>query len=148
MENDPFLNRPLVIIGETCILALTVISYILPKKDHLVPIFQEALAENIDMIIQREQLLPDSTVDMVAANVILRARFSLMLGYYADMLFQQHADAFNKTMKFLFESVGYELQHESVVTLQSIDTLCTIVSDADLAPRLDPILGEIIAILN
>ena len=85
---------------------------------------------------------------MIAANVILRARFSLMLGYYADMLFQQQPEAFNKTMRFLFESVGYELQHESVITLQSIDTLCTIVSDADLAPRLDPILGEIIDILN
>jgi len=54
MENDPFLSRPPVIIGETCILALTVISYILPKKDHLVPIFQEALAENIEMIIKRD----------------------------------------------------------------------------------------------
>ena len=39
MENDVFLQRPPVLVAETCILALTVISYILPKKDHLVPIF-------------------------------------------------------------------------------------------------------------
>ncbi len=40
MENDPFLcNSQPVIIAETCIVALTVISYILPKKDHLVPLF-------------------------------------------------------------------------------------------------------------
>ncbi len=49
MENDPFLQRcPPVVVAETCILALTVISYILPKKNHLVPLFQEALAKNID----------------------------------------------------------------------------------------------------
>lgn len=51
-------------------------------------------------------------------------------------------------MRFLFESVGYEEKYESVITLQSIDTLCTIVSDSDLAPRLEPILPEIISILN
>lgn len=49
MEQDPFLTRTHpIIIAETCMLGLTVISYILPKKNHLVPFFQEALAQNID----------------------------------------------------------------------------------------------------
>lgn len=39
--------------------------------------------------------------------VVLRSRFSLLLGYYADMLFIKHQDAFEKTINFLFESVGY-----------------------------------------
>ena len=44
-ENDPFLSStPPIIVAETCLVVLTVISYILPKKDHLVPFFQEALA--------------------------------------------------------------------------------------------------------
>ena len=52
MENDPFLQRTSpIIVAETCIVAMTVISYILPKKDHLVPFFQEALAVNIDAIL-------------------------------------------------------------------------------------------------
>jgi hypothetical protein len=52
-------------------------------------------------------------------------------------------------MNFLFESVGYpEDTAERVITLQSIDTLNTVVSDADLAPRLEPMLVQIIAILN
>jgi hypothetical protein len=85
----------------------------------------------------------------VALTVVLRARFSLLLGYYADMLFLEHQEAFIKTMNFLFESVGYpDDTAERVVTLQSIDTLNTVVSDADLAPRLEPMLVQIIAILN
>jgi hypothetical protein len=45
MENDPFLTQTSAeIVAETCIISLTVISYILPKKNHLVPFFQEALA--------------------------------------------------------------------------------------------------------
>lgn len=52
MEQDPFLlnTRP-EIIAETCIVGLTVISYILPKKKYLVPYFQEALAQNVDTIL-------------------------------------------------------------------------------------------------
>jgi len=150
MEKDPFLSKtPPILVAETCIMTLTVISYILPKKDHLVPIFQEALAQNIDLIIAREPLPANASSADIAGNVILRARFSLLLGYYADMLFQNHAEAFEKTMNFLFESVGYEHQsHEQVITLQSIDTLCTVVSDSDLAPRLSPMLPQIIKILN
>jgi hypothetical protein len=45
-------------------------------------------------------------------------------------------------MNFLFESVGYAPDSaEEVITLQSIDTLNTVVSDSDLAPRLEPMLG-------
>ena len=52
-------------------------------------------------------------------------------------------------MRFLFESVGYPYSsHESVIALQSIDTLNTIVSDSDLAPRLEPMLPQIVEILN
>lgn len=52
-------------------------------------------------------------------------------------------------MTFLFESVGYDnTTAESVIALQSIDTLCTVVSDSDLAPRLEPILPKVVEILN
>lgn len=42
-----------------------------------------------------------------AKAVVLRARFSLLLGYYADMIFVEHPDAFVKTMNFLFDSLSY-----------------------------------------
>ena len=85
----------------------------------------------------------------IALTVVLRARFSLLLGYYADMLFTEYQEAFIKTMNFLFESVSYpDDTAERVITLQSIDTLNTVVSDADLAPRLEPMLNQIVGILN
>jgi len=52
----------------------------------------------------------------------------MLLGYYADMIFTDHDVAFRKTIQFLFESLGY-IGKESVVALQSIDTMNTIVSD-------------------
>lgn len=84
----------------------------------------------------------------IALCVVLRARFSLLLGYYADMIFNEFSGAFKKTIQFLFESVGYLQPYESVIALQSIDALCTIVSDSDLAPRLEPMLPRIVEIIN
>jgi hypothetical protein len=85
----------------------------------------------------------------VALSVILRTRFSLLLGYYADMIFNEHNEAFGKTMDFLFCSVGYDSKSpESVIAIQSIDTLNTVVSDSDLAPRLEIMLPRIVEILG
>lgn len=84
----------------------------------------------------------------IALCVVLRARFSLLLGYYADMIFCDFHGAFKKTMHFLFESVGYTQSYEAVIALQSTDALCTIVSDSDLAPRLEPMLPRIVEIIN
>jgi hypothetical protein len=43
-----------------------------------------------------------------ALAIGLRSRFSLLLGYYADMLFVKHEDAFAKMIQFLFTSVGFK----------------------------------------
>lgn len=64
-------------------MALTTISYILPRRYDLVPIFEEALAKNIDGIlggVSQQTPLP-------MTQVLLKSRMSLLLGYYADMLF-------------------------------------------------------------
>jgi len=88
------LNSPNEIIAETCLVALTAISYILPRRTDLVPVFEEVLAKNIDTLLS-------------SGSVLLRVRMSLLLGYYADMLFEKHRSAFNKTMDFLIHSVGF-----------------------------------------
>jgi hypothetical protein len=62
---------------------------------------------------------------------------SLLLGYYADMLFKKYVDAFVKVIDFLVKSVALHGK-EKVIALQSADTLSTIVSDKDLIPRLEP----------
>lgn len=88
------MNSPPEIIAETCLVALTAISYILPRRNDLVPIFEEVLAKNIDILLSEN-------------SILLRVRMSLLLGYYADMLFEKQKSAFNKTMDFLIHSVGY-----------------------------------------
>lgn len=71
---------------------------------------------------------------------------SLLLGYYADMLFSKYEEAFLKVMNFLFTSVSLTGE-QKVVALQSADTLSTIISDKDLIPRLTPHLPTFIKIV-
>jgi len=84
----------------------------------------------------------------IAKSVILRARMSLLLGYYADIMFIQQSGPFKMTMEFLFKSIGYSGAAEKVIALQSVDTLNTVVTDSDLAPRLVPLLPNILEILG
>ena len=102
MQDDPFMHSAAEIVAETSMTAMTVISYILPRRKDLIPIFEDTLATNIDKILSEE-------------SVLLRSRLSLLLGYYADMLFSKHIDAFQKSMTFLFQSVGLNNEKDMVI---------------------------------
>jgi hypothetical protein len=71
---------------------------------------------------------------------------SLLLGYYADMLFSKHEEIFIKVINFLIASVALH-GGEKVIALQSADTLSTIIADKDLIPRLSPHLPSLIKTL-
>jgi hypothetical protein len=86
------------IIAETCLVALTNISYILPRRSDLVPVFEEVLAINIDALLGIGNY-------SAGASSLLRARMSLLLGYYADMLFPRYQEAFLKVIDFLIHSI-------------------------------------------
>jgi hypothetical protein len=92
-------------------------------------------------------------IDRILANgpeigsILMKARMSLLLGYYADMLFLKYDHAFVKVMDFLLESLSLS-GPQKVVALQSADTLNTIISDKDLIPRLKPHLPRLIKVLN
>lgn len=61
------------------------------------------------------------------------------------MLFVDHEEAFKKMVQFLFMSVGLQKgTPEQVIALQSIDSLITVVSDSDLAPRMEPLLRHVV----
>lgn len=53
---------------------------------------------------------------------------SLLLGYYADMLFKKYPEAFLKIINFLITSISLTGANK-VIALQSADTLNTIISD-------------------
>ena len=120
--------------AETCLMALTAISYILPRRADLVPIFETVLVTNINKILD-------------SGSIILRARMSLLLGYYADMLFRHNNQEFLRVIYFLIDSLSLQ-DDKKVVALQSADTLNTIISDVDLIPRLEPELPHLIEKLN
>ena len=145
METDPFLanNEPEFIV-ESCLVALTVMSYILPERKDLTLLFTDCMQVNINEMLERKSILPDFTHLQVAKAVIVRVRLSLMIGYYGDLLFENQLDSFKKTTSFLFESVGIVEGPERVVGLQSIDTLKTITVDSDVAKRYLAFLPEIV----
>lgn len=122
------------LIAETALVSLTLIAYVLPRRADLVPIFDSSLGQNIDAILSQ-------------GSVLLRARMSLLLGYYADMLFGRDEQAFIKSIDFLFRSVSLT-GPQKAVALQSADTLNTIVKDKDLWPRLSPHIGTLVQILT
>lgn len=133
-KDAKFLQQPPEIIAETCMVALTAISYILPRRNDLIPMFEKTLGNNLDSILHKN-------------SVILQARMSLLLGYYADMLFRENQEGFKNIVDFLIKSLSF-VGGSKVIALQSADTLNTIISDTDLIPRLEPYLPEILSILN
>lgn len=59
--------------------------------------FEDSLAQNIDrLLIGGESQL----------SVLVRSRMSLLLGYYADMIFPKYEQAFVKVVDFLIQSLA------------------------------------------
>ena len=96
-----------IFIADACLLALTCMSYVIPQREDLVNMFEETVSANVNTFLTKHPLA-DSSVDTVEAakTVVLRSRFGLLLGYYADMLFKDNPQAFEKTLEFLLESIG------------------------------------------
>ena len=81
------------------------------------------------------------------SSVLIKCRFALALGYYADNLFQQHHDLFIKTIEFLIKNLALE-STERVLALQSADTLKSIISDQDMVNRLELFINKVLPHLS
>jgi hypothetical protein len=66
---------------------------------------------------------------------LIQARFSLLLGYFSDLLFTEEPEAFRRTFFFMYQKVNLAGQ-DKVLALQTIDTLKTIACDKDLVKRI------------
>ena len=91
-KESAFLALPSEMIAETSLIALTTISYIVPKRPDLVTLFEQSLTENIQALLSPQ-------------SILLRCRMSLLLGYYADMLFKKEEAVFRQVMEFLVSSL-------------------------------------------
>jgi len=62
MESDPFLaNTEPEFIVESCLLALTVMSYILPERSDLTVLFTNVMQINISEMLEHMHIQPEST---------------------------------------------------------------------------------------
>ena len=111
-KDSTFLAQtPTSIIVETSLVALTNISYILPRRVDIVPIFDQTLAESMDFILVENGQLKGLDLHY---NILIKARLSLLLGYYADMLFQRYQQTFVKTIIFLIRSASLTGEHKVI----------------------------------
>ena len=89
MQSDP------VLIADTCLLVCTIMSYILPQRKDLVGSFERMVSTNVSKFLEKRPHNQPGMDEMENAKaVILLNRFSLLLGYYADILFTQNPQAF------------------------------------------------------
>jgi hypothetical protein len=63
-KNEVFLSQTHPsIIAETCIVAFTIVSYLVPKQAKLVGLFQECLAHNINKLLYRHEPVEPLNID-------------------------------------------------------------------------------------
>lgn len=69
-------------------MVLTVMSYILPQRKDLIGNFERTISTNVQyFLMDRSTDKQDMDDYQRAKSVVLKSRFSLLLGYYADILF-------------------------------------------------------------
>ena len=87
-QNEPFFQSEPVLIADTCLIVCTVMSYILPQRKDLIGGFESLVSRNVGAFLRKtSHNLPEMDELANAKAVILLNRFSLLLGYYADILF-------------------------------------------------------------
>lgn len=121
-------NRPEIIV-ETSIMALTIISYLLPKRLDVI--------KSLDFIIKKDQRLLTWE-----APVIVKARMALFYGYFTDILFKDSEEKFKECLEFLLKSIDSP-EDEQVVALQCWESLITIASDKNIIPRIKPLVRKL-----
>lgn len=115
-------NRPEVII-ETCLLSLTIVSYLLPKRVDIIA--------GLDVIVKR------NLEALISSHVLIQSRLAIFLGYFADILFKGDDEKFKMCLlNFLLGSISYP-EDSIVVGYQSCETLVTLIGDKLLIPKIE-----------
>ena len=71
----------------------------------------------------------------------------MFYGYYADSVLKDNDERFKQMLTFLFEALGLRNEHKALA-IQACDTLCTVVCDQDLVPRIEGIIDSLLPIVN
>lgn len=134
LYKEKFLSKlPAEIVVETCLVALSVISFLLPQRTDII--------SNIDLMMSR------NLDKLLSAHTLIQARMALFYGYYADILFKNNEGKFQQSIKFLFEALMYP-EETIVVGHQAWETLITLIGDKNVVPRLQPLVSEFQILVN
>ncbi len=121
-------------IIETCLMAMTDISYSTPSRKDIFLLFEKVLSENFSAIFD-------------TASPLIKCRAALMLGYYADNLFQQDHALFVKIVEFLIKGISHE-KEEKAFSLQCSDTLKSVIADQDMISRIEAFVNRLFPYLS
>lgn len=94
-----------------------------------------------------EIVLRENFVELFeTSSNLIKCRVALMLGYYADNLFQHNNELFVKTIEFLFKGLSME-KEEKALSLQCADTVKTVINDEDLISRVEGFITNLFPFL-
>jgi hypothetical protein len=77
-----------------------------------------------------------------STSSLIKCRIALMLGYFADNMFLKNHDLFLKTIEFLMKGLALE-DMDKALSLQSADTLKSVISEQDLVSRLEAFIASL-----
>ena len=130
-------NPPEIVI-ETCLISLSIISYLLPKRIDIIHSLNQMLVKNLDLLLSGGNS-DSSEVSNLNDGWLIQARMALFYGYFTDILFKEQEEKFNQSIKFLFEAVNYT-GDKAVVGHQACETLITLIGDKNIIPRIKPLV--------
>ena len=97
--SDVFLKSEPTVVVDTCLLILISMSYAIPSRPDLLCIFEDTIELNLQKLIQKPQSsVVDNDVKQAAMSVLLPSHFSLVIGYYGDLLFKKNSTASKMTL--------------------------------------------------
>jgi hypothetical protein len=134
--NSNFLTKtPANIRTETCLIVISVLSYLIPRRNDLMTLLEQTLMTYHEYFLNHK------------SDPLIRSRICLVIAYYAENIFQdniKYKDMYAHHLTFLVESVGNRNPGEQACALQAIDSLSTIFDDEDLVPRMTPFINDIL----
>ncbi|EGR28514.1 hypothetical protein IMG5_173700 [Ichthyophthirius multifiliis] len=118
---------------ETCLIGLSVLSYLTPKRLDIVAQIELLIKNQINFFFNKD------------LNPIIKARVCLMLGYYADTIFQADTDSqyYLQMLNFLITCLSQQGEENRAIVFQAIDSLQNIYDDDGQANKVKQNIKEV-----
>lgn len=153
LQHEVFFQSDQVLIVDTCLLMLTCMSYVIPTRQDLMTVLSDTIETNLEKLSAKPEFTDQKEDDMSAAkSVILPTHLSLVIGYYADLLFKRNTPASSAMLHFIMESIHENRGKLEVISRGCVDTLSIIITDAETLPlmvqEIDMVVQEVLKLIE